>query len=527
VIFLPVVERELRVASRKRSTFWIRIAAALVALIIGSGILIMVSTGSGFFRPPAMGQILFKVLTRLGVAAALFAGFFFTSDCLSEEKREGTLGFLFLTDLRGYDVVLGKLLATSLRSFYTLFSVLPVLGITLLMGGVTGIEFWKTSLALMNALFLSLAAGMFVSSISRDPQKAMGATFFLLVLLSALGPTIDAVLSRTAFRFGAAISSPVYLFVTAGWSTRSPFWEALFVNQLIGWILLALSCVLLPRTWQQKATKSSMAAEGWARWWKYGSAKRRMRLRAKLIGLNPVWWLACRERWQALAFWVIAITAVGALVALLFAQQQFIWMVWSYLAGALSLMLYLGVAAQSNRFFVEAQRSGLIELMLGTPLTVKDVVQGHWRAMLRLFAIPLGVCLAVQMAGTTVAQLNTYKQFAAATAATAAQMTNSANTAFTNAAMGPISTTIQISSTTNIVSFSLGSLSSFDGVLPFIPGALTTLTTFANLTALCWFGMWMGMTSRNSNLATLKTIAFVQIVPWFVISLSPALRPCS
>ena len=31
--------------------------------------------------------------------------------------------------------------------------------------------------------------------------------------------------------------------------------------------------------------------------------------------------------------------------------------------------------------------------------------------------------------------------------------------------------------------------------------------------------MWMGLTSRNSSLATLKTILFVQIIPWFVISI--------
>src|ERR1035437_7131517 len=30
--------------------------------------------------------------------------------------------------------------------------------------------------------------------------------------------------------------------------------------------------------------------------------------------------------------------------------------------------------------------------------------------------------------------------------------------------------------------------------------------------------MWMGMTSRSANLATLKTILFVEIIPWFVIA---------
>jgi hypothetical protein len=44
------------------------------------------------------------------------------------------------------------------------------------------------------------------------------------------------------------------------------------------------------------------------------------------------------------------------------------------------------------------------------------------------------------------------------------------------------------------------------------------LSTAANLLALGWFGMWMGLTSRTANLATLKTILFVQVIPWFVIA---------
>src|SRR5438876_2499914 len=154
--FLPVVERELRVAARKRSTFWLRIVAALVALVFGSGFLLLTKVGLGF-GTVSLGRGLFAVLTWLCLAAALAAGLFFTSDCLSEEKREGTLGFLFLTDLRGYDVVAGKLLATSLRGFFPLLAFFPIVGVTLLMGGVTGVEFWKTSLALLNALFFSLA----------------------------------------------------------------------------------------------------------------------------------------------------------------------------------------------------------------------------------------------------------------------------------------------------------------------------------------------------------------------------------
>ena len=45
-----------------------------------------------------------------------------------------------------------------------------------------------------------------------------------------------------------------------------------------------------------------------------------------------------------------------------------------------------------------------------------------------------------------------------------------------------------------------------------------TITVAANLAALVWFGMWMGLNSKSGNVATLKTLLYVQIIPWFVIS---------
>ena len=257
--FLPIVERELRVAARKRSTFWLRVVAALVAVAIGGGFLAL-SRVAG--RMPNLGQGLFVTLTWLSLGAALSAGLFFTSDCLSEEKREGTMGFLFLTDLRGYDVVFGKLLATSLRSFYALLAVLPILGVTLMMGGVGGMEFWKTVLALVNALFVSLVTGMLVSALSRDSQRAMGVTLLFLILLVAGGLAVDATvntLTASPFRPVLSLASPGYLFVTAMAWGRTPFWLALLVNQAVAWIALGLTCVLLPHAWQEKAARGGTA----------------------------------------------------------------------------------------------------------------------------------------------------------------------------------------------------------------------------------------------------------------------------
>ena len=74
---------------------------------------------------------------------SLFIGVIATADCVSSEKREGTLGLLFLTDLKGYDVILGKLAANSLNALYGLVAILPVMGLPVMLGGVTFVEFVK------------------------------------------------------------------------------------------------------------------------------------------------------------------------------------------------------------------------------------------------------------------------------------------------------------------------------------------------------------------------------------------------
>jgi hypothetical protein len=56
-----------------------------------------------------------------------------------------------------------------------------------------------------------------------------------------------------------------------------------------------------------------------------------------------------------------------------------------------------------------------------------------------------------------------------------------------------------------------------------INSVTVVVTSTANLVALCWFGMWMGMTSKNANLAALKTILFVQIVPYIVIGIGSSM----
>src|SRR4026209_2868780 len=123
--FLPIVRRELSVAARRWGTFWLRSGVALGVIAAATWIFLISRNES----QREIGQIIFYVLTGASLAYCLLAGLRSTADCLSEEKREGTFGLLFLTDLKGYDVVVGKMVASSLSGFYGLLAILPVMGI--------------------------------------------------------------------------------------------------------------------------------------------------------------------------------------------------------------------------------------------------------------------------------------------------------------------------------------------------------------------------------------------------------------
>lgn len=168
--FLPIVDRELREGSRRRATYWLRVRVAFQALLIG-----VVAYFINLLNPQVkLGAVLFWGLAGVSMVFCLLAGRRSTADCLSQEKREGTLGLLFLTDLKGYDVVLGKLVATSISGFYALLAIFPVLAIPLLAGGMTNGEFWRMVLVLLNTFFLSLAIGMFASAVSREDPGGHG-----------------------------------------------------------------------------------------------------------------------------------------------------------------------------------------------------------------------------------------------------------------------------------------------------------------------------------------------------------------
>jgi ABC-type transport system involved in cytochrome c biogenesis permease component len=482
--FLPIVTRELRVASRKRGTYWVRTGAALALIVLGTWIFLVMRSDPTAQR----AQAIFGILTGTALVYALLSGLRDTADCLSWEKREGTMGLLFLTDLKGYDVVLGKLVANSLNAFYTVSAVLPMLAIPLLMGGVTFGEFGRTALVTVNSLFLSLSTGICMSSLSRSVQRSVSCTLLLLLTLTAVFPAAGALLTvargpgpiDTAF----LLPSPGFTYFAA-WDVnyapaKEAFWLSLGLVHALSWIFLGIASFVAPRSWQDRpaGVRRLKWSERW-KLWAHGNLVERLSFRKRLLDINAFFWLSARDRLRPAYVWfVLGLLGVGWLYGLTRLHRD--WLNFGvYIATGviLNVVFKAWFATEVGRQLAEDRKRGALELLLSTPLTVQDILRGQWLALQRQFLGPMVLMLMVGL----IFMIQPTPEFS--------DSSDGADT---------------------YRFFWLG------GMFMFV----------ADLMALFWVGTWQALTARNPNRAPSASVAQILVAPgvvWAAMSMLIAL----
>jgi hypothetical protein len=310
--------------------------------------------------------------------------------------------------LKGYDVVFGKLAATSLNGFFCLLAMFPVLAVPLLMGGITNGEFWRMVLVLVNTFLFSLAIGVFASVLSWNSRRAMGANFLWLLLLAAVLPACAGGIAyfSPSHRLVPELlySCPVYTFYLSAdafyrWEMGHFWWSAGIIHALT-LSLLALSSRLVVRSWQDLPSGDRKARwrERWQRF-TYGSSKRRKSLRNRLLEVNPFYWLAARAWFKPAGVW----TALGFIACWWVFVRVILGFQWfdenfSFATVImLNLLLKLWIAVEACHRLADDQKMGALELLLSTPLTVGDILRGQLLALRRQFLGPLLVVIAVQL----------------------------------------------------------------------------------------------------------------------------------
>ncbi|MFM7102802.1 MAG: hypothetical protein ACKO3N_16720 [Verrucomicrobiota bacterium] len=393
MIFLPVVQRELTVAGRRRWTYRVRcVAAGLLALIAG---LLLGFVGNNGPAGLPLPRLIFNLVSSIAFAVALLGGLLLTTDAITSERRDGTLGLLFLTGLTGSDIVLGKLVSCGIQGFCALLGVLPILAVPLMMGGISWTDFWCTSWLLGATLLGSAGIGLWSSSRAPGVLPAFSqATLGLGVW--CLGPILPKWTLNQAGVFPAwtdaiLVLSPVVGLGRALAAGRLPgrtdvqAWSALVATALAGAGALAAAARVLHRTGRTGLPGRDLPKS-------VGSSAPPDRAGIRpgpSAGENPYAWLLHRRRPQIRALhWVLGLTCAGTLgvlgLALLVprprgAVECFITALFS--AYACHVLFKLRLALLSTAQMVEDQAGGGLELLLCTPLPPAYILAGQSQAV--------------------------------------------------------------------------------------------------------------------------------------------------
>jgi ABC-type transport system involved in cytochrome c biogenesis permease component len=388
--FLPIAERELRVAVHQPRTWWRRVMTTTVGLALFAFMFAVLGQFRGLLF---IGRELFAALSWVGMIYALLAGPLTTADCLSRERRDGTLGLLFLTDLRSYDVVLGKMAAASLRIALDLTAVLPLAAIPMLMGGVSLTQVAVVAVAIVTIMFLSLAVGTCASALSSSGRSSLaitlGVLFFLTVGLELLGDAIP-INGWAAPWFYMLCPISLMAYSVAGLLRAHRWWYWLNMGgiHLFSWICLVIAAWRIKNSWRDlPASARALRLNARFEMWRKGSATARQAWRRLMMNRNPVGWLEGRDRLQHRMLWgTILLAAITAAITHLVAPSKWPdedWVILWAIFGHYILCVW--IAIQAPRRLADDKESGALELLLCTPVKPAEIVRGSMMILRRRF----------------------------------------------------------------------------------------------------------------------------------------------
>ena len=416
----PVILRELRASSRRWTTYWLRLLAAGAVIV---AILFWFEGARAGSRHP--GAELFVHMHRIVLAIAWVLVPLMICDSLSSERREGTLGLLFLTNLRARQIVCAKVFVHLLQALSLWAAVIPIVVVPLLLGGLS----WKEVLFsfgwTLGSICLAAAAGIAASSASVNRTRSVISAVCLsggfLIVFGALGTFVIGLVAMSFIPVPPGQYPSLDEWIEIGgailfgnedaWSelfsgTRAPagFQHAAllatfgvaFICLLLLLGTIALAAVQIRRNWQDKPRTARQTAvekafyspifltsvfRRWMRW---------------SLEHNPIGWLEKRS-WVgriAALIWLsvmISFASAAASYANTFRGDGI------SLLNALVWMLLVSVGYVAAGSFRRERETGALELILVTPLQVREIVMGRLRGIWSQFLPAFAVWAAVVM----------------------------------------------------------------------------------------------------------------------------------
>lgn len=200
----PIFMRELATVPRRASHYGTR--AALVGLQAVLGITAWQAT-IGFERDATLGEtarfglLLFQIVVYVQLLLLIFFAALSAAGAVSQEKDRRTFVLLLLTDMRDYEIVLGKLVGALLPITVLLFVSVPVLAMMLLLGGVAPSQVVQAGVVLLATAYAAGSLGGVVALWRERTFQALALSVLFVALYLSLTQAVAVVGPRISANF--------------------------------------------------------------------------------------------------------------------------------------------------------------------------------------------------------------------------------------------------------------------------------------------------------------------------------------
>ncbi len=192
----PIFMRELATVPRRASHYGTR--AALVGLQAVLGVTAWQAT-IGFERDATLGEtarfglLLFQIVVYVQLLLLIFFAALSAAGAVSQEKDRRTFVLLLLTDMRDYEIVLGKLVGALLPITVLLLVSVPVLAMMLLLGGVAPSQVVQAGVVLLATAYAAGSLGGLVALWRERTFQALALSVLFVALYLSLTQAVPAV----------------------------------------------------------------------------------------------------------------------------------------------------------------------------------------------------------------------------------------------------------------------------------------------------------------------------------------------
>jgi ABC-type transport system involved in multi-copper enzyme maturation permease subunit len=394
----PVIVRELREESRRPINARLRLlaAGAVFITLLGQWATGAINEGEG--------SELFCILNSVLCATIWLLVPFMTADCISRERREGTLGLLFLTPLSNTGIILGKVLTHALRAYGLLLAVFPLMLICFMLGGLSWMEAAAALCMNSTAIILALSAGLLASCRCEQWNRAMIASLLFaaaLLFLYTLNLGLFAVYNVSAdWRHLTSLEGLIDTQLYVGFGIHSS-WAQIATLKSSGFLFLICAqslgfavvvgmvsvyvagkrLQLIRRAEPISRRREKVEQVFWKPRFRRGAFRRKMN---RLLDRNPIGWLQRHTTGSRVAglAWLLAVIILESWLFAGDFQDVTFWSV------QVAFLLLLSTAYVSAGSFLRERQTGALELILVTPLSVDQIIWGRLRGIWGQFALP-------------------------------------------------------------------------------------------------------------------------------------------